>query len=67
MQNNLRVQVMKDLYAEITKSRTGDLARAVDFLKSAREIREGKTKKRREARKKYVEKQLDKADFPFWW
>ena len=38
-----------------------------DFLKRAREVRTGKTKKRREARKKYVEKQLDKADLPFWW
>jgi hypothetical protein len=25
------------------------------------------SKHRREARKKYVEKQLDKADLPFWW
>ena len=37
MQKNLRVQVIKDLYAEITKSRTGDLSRAIDFLKKARE------------------------------
>ena len=33
MQKNLRVQVIQDLYAEVRKSRTGDLSRAVDFLK----------------------------------
>ena len=58
---------MKDLYQEIPKATTRDLASIIDFLKKAREIRVGKTKKRRDARKKYVEKQLDKADFPFWW
>ena len=58
---------MKDLYQEIPKATTRDLASIIDFLKKAREVRVGKTKKRRDARKKYVEKQLDKADFPFWW
>ena len=58
---------MKDLYKEIPKATTKDLASIIDFLKRAREGRTGKTKKRREARKKYVEKQLDKADLPFWW
>tara|TARA_R100000329_G_scaffold540_1_gene1113 strand:+ start:408 stop:584 length:177 start_codon:yes stop_codon:yes gene_type:complete len=58
---------MKDLYKEIPKATTRDLASIIDFLKKAREIRTGKTQKRREARKKYVEKQLDKADLPFWW
>ena len=58
---------MKDLYKEIPKATTKDLASIIDFLKRAREVRTRKTKKRREARKKYVEKQLDKADFPFWW
>ena len=67
MQNNLRVQVMKDLYAEITKSRTGDLSRAVDFLKSAREIRQGKINKRKQLKINYVKRQADKADLPFWW
>ena len=67
MQNNLRVQVMKDLYAEITKSRTGDLSRAVDFLKSAREIRQGKINKRKQVKINYVKRQADKADLPFWW
>ena len=67
MQNNLRVQVMKDLYAEITKSRTGDLSRAVDFLKSAREIRQGKINKRKQVKINYVKRRLDKADLPFWW
>ena len=67
MQKNIRVDLMKDLYQEIPKATTRDLASIVDFLKKAREIRVGKTKKRRDARKKYVEKQLDKADFPFWW
>ena len=58
---------MKDLYKEIPKATTKDLASIIDFLKRAREVRTGKIKKRREARKKYVEKQLDKADLPFWW
>ena len=58
---------MKDLYKEIPKATTKDIASIIDFLKRAREVRTGKTKKRREARKKYVEKQLDKADFPIWW
>ena len=67
MQKNIRVDLMKDLYREIPKATTKDLASIIDFLKRAREVRTGKTKKRREARKKYVEKQLDKADLPFWW
>ena len=67
MQKNIRVDLMKDLYKEIPRATTKDLASIIDFLKRAREVRTGKTKKRREARKKYVEKQLDKADLPFWW
>ena len=67
MQKNIRVDLMKDLYKEIPKATTKDLASIIDFLKRAREVRTGKTRKRREARKKYVEKQLDKADLPFWW
>ena len=67
MQKNIRVDLMKDLYQEIPKATTRDLASIIDFLKRAREVRTGKTQKRREARKKYVEKQLDKADLPFWW
>ena len=58
---------MRDLYKEIPKATTKDLASIIDFLKRARKVRTGKTKKRRYARKKYVEKQLDKADLPFWW
>ena len=58
---------MRDLYKEIPKATTKDLASIIDFLKRAREVCAGKTKKRRDARKKYVEKQLDKADLPFWW
>jgi len=67
MQKNIRVDLMKDLYKEIPKATTKDLASIIDFLKRAREVRTGKTQKRRDARKKYVEKQLDKADLPFWW
>ena len=67
MQKNIRADLMKDLYKEIPKATTRDLGSIIDFLKKAREIREGKIKKRREARKKYVEKQLEKADLPFWW
>ena len=67
MQKNIRVDLMKDLYKEIPKATTRDLGSIIDFLKKAREVREGKIKKRREARKKYVEKQLDKADLPICW
>ena len=67
MQKNLRVQVIQDLYAEVRKSRTGDLSRAVDFLRSAREIHKGKSNKRKQAKINYVKKQVDKADLPFWW
>ena len=67
MQKNIRADLMKDLYKEIPKATTRDLGSIIGFLKKAREVREGKTKKRREARKKYVEKQLEKADLAFWW
>ena len=67
MQKNIRADLMKDLYKAIPKATTRDLGSIIDFLKKAREVREGKTKKRREARKKYVEKQLEKADLPIWW
>ena len=67
MQKNIRADLMKDLYKEIPKATSRDLGSIIDFLKKAREVREGKTKKRREARKKYVEKQLEKADLPIWW
>ena len=67
MQKNIRADLMKELYKEIPKATTRDLGSIIDFLKKAREVREGKTKKRREARKKYVEKQLEKADLPIWW
>ena len=58
---------MKDLYKEIPKATTRDLGSIIDFLKKAREVSEGKIKKRKEARKKYVDKQLDKADLAIWW
>ena len=67
MQKNIRADLMKDLYKEIPRATTRDLGSIIDFLKKAREVREGKIKKRREARKKYVEKQLEKADLPIWW
>ena len=67
IQKNIRADLMKDLYKEIPKATTRDLGSIIDFLKKAREVREGKIKKRREARKKYVEKQLEKADLPIWW
>ena len=67
MQKNIRLDLKKDLYKEIPKATTKDLASIIDFLKRAREVRTGKAQKRRDARKKYVEKQLEKADLPFWW
>ncbi len=67
MQKNIRTDLMKDLYKEIPKATTRDLGNLIDYLKKAREVRKGKKQKRREARKKYVEKQLEKADLPIWW
>ena len=58
---------MKDLYKEIPKATTKDIASIIDFLKRAREVRVGKTKQRSQARKNYVKKQIEKADLPFWW
>ena len=46
MQKNIRVDLMKDLYKEIPKATTRDLGSIIDFLKKAREVREGKIKKR---------------------
>ena len=66
-QKNIRIDLLKSLYKEIPKATTKDLASIIDFLKKAREVRSGKTKQRRDARKKYVEKQLEKADPPCWW
>ena len=45
MQKNIRVDLMKDLYKEIPKATTRDLGSIIDFLKKAREVREGKIKK----------------------
>ena len=74
MQKDLRVQVIQDLYAVVRKSRTGDLSRAVDFLKKAREVHQGKSSQRKQARKNYVNRKdslykkfVEKADLPFWW
>ena len=53
--------------AWVRKARTGDLSRAITFLKDAREIHEGKIAKRKQARKNYVKTQMDKADLPVWW
>ena len=66
MQKNLRVQVIQNLYAEVRKSRTGDLSRAVHFLKKAREVHQGKSSQRKQARKNYVKTQMDKADLHIW-
>ena len=52
MQKNIRVDLMKDLYREIPKATTKDMGSIIEFLKRAREVRTGKTQKRREARKK---------------
>ena len=67
MQKNIRADLMRDLYKEIPKATTRNLGDIVDFLRKAREVREGKTQKRREARRKYVEKQFEEADLPVWW
>ena len=67
MQKNIRADLMRDLYKEIPKATTRDLSSASAFLKKAREVRTGKTQKRREARRKYVERQFEEADLPVWW
>ena len=58
-QKNIRVDLLKDLYKEIPKATTKDIASAIEFLKRAREVRTGKTQKRREARKKYYQVLID--------
>jgi len=67
MQDEIRANLMRDLYKQIPKATNKDLASAIEYLKSSTEIRLGKLKKRREARKKYKKKQIEAADFPFWW
>ena len=67
MQDDIRAGLMRDLYKQIPKATNKDLASAVEYLKSAIEIRLGKSQKRKEARKKYNKKQIEAADFPFWW
>jgi len=67
MQDDIRADLMRDLYKQIPKATNKDLASAVEYLKSAIEIRLGKSQKRKEARKKYNKKQIEAADFPFWW
>ncbi len=53
MQDDIRAGLMRDLYKQIPKATNKDLASAVEYLKSAIEIRLGKSQKRKEARKKY--------------
>ena len=67
MQDDIRANLMRDLYKQIPKATNKDLASAIEYLKSAIEIRSGKSQKRRDARKKYKKKQIEAADFPFWW
>jgi len=67
MQDEIRANLMRDLYKQIPKATNKDLASAIEYLKSAIEIRSGKLQKRRDARKKYKKKQIEAADFPFWW
>ena len=67
MQDDIRAGLMRDLYKQIPKATNKDLASAVEYLKSAIEIRLGKSQKRKEARKKYKKKQIEAADLPFWW
>ena len=66
MQKNLRVQVIQDLYAEVRKSRTGDLSRAVDFLKKLEKYIRVNRAKENKLEKNYVKSRLDKADLPFF-
>ena len=51
MQDDIRAGLMRDLYKQIPKATNKDLASAIEYLKSAIEIRLGKSQKRKEARK----------------
>ena len=56
---------MKDLYKEIPKATTKDIASIIDFLKRAREVRTGKTKNAEKLEKSMWKSNLIKPIFHF--
>ncbi len=58
---------MERLKEEIQMAMTGDLHRAADFLKGAREVRAGSKKQRRISRDAQRNAWKKDADLPAWW
>ena len=58
---------MKDLYKEIPKATTKDLASIIDFLKRAREIRSGKQAQRKAKREAHNNRWRKNYDTPITW
>ena len=67
MQKSARQQIMEKLYNEVAKAFTGDLHRAVEFLKFARETRKGKGRQRKAARQAMGKSNLKNTDNPISW
>lgn len=58
---------MERLYKEITLASTGDLHRAADFLKFARDVRAGSKKQRRISRQRQATTWEKEVDTPCTW
>lgn len=67
IEDNARKLVLKRLKNEIDLATTGDLHRAVEFLRAARETRLGKSSQRSRARGAYTASRIRKADQPMSW
>jgi len=59
--------IMEYLNKEICQATTGDLHRAADFLKGAREVRSGCKQQRSSSRKATKQAYLKKVDNPISW
>jgi len=57
MQDDIRANLMRDLYKQIPKATNKDLASAIEYLKSAIEIRSGKSQNRSELIEEQAEKE----------
>ena len=66
-EDSTRKLVLKRLKDEIDLSTTGDLHRAVEFLRRARDVRMGKSSQRSSARRAYSTSRIRKADQPMSW
>ncbi len=56
MQDDIRAGLMRDLYKQIPKATNKDLASAVEYLKSAIEIRLGKSQEKEKKQEKSIRK-----------